>query len=139
MVRDETLRADIILRRDAYQPLARSGDGWDPLGRVPPTRLLVVANLADADGRRAEARLLRYTPEELLSDPLALGIPGAVCDFGGDLDCLDSRCGSRVVWRSCDEDAFQSRRQSGDIFRIETRAPETSGSKDESITLKSTL
>lgn len=91
MQNDGTLSSDLVLCRDTSQTLARTGNGGNPLGRVPPTRLLVATDLADANRGRAKARLLRCTPEELLGYPLALAVPGAVCDFGPDLDGLDSR------------------------------------------------
>ena len=91
------LSADLVLGRDTSETLACTGDGGDPLGRVPPTSLLVATDLADADRGGAEARLLGCTTEELLGDPLALAVASAVSNLGADLDSLDSRRRSGVV------------------------------------------
>ena len=156
-----TLRADLVLRRDTAQALARAGDGGDPLGRVPTTRLLVAADLADTDGGRAEARLLCCAPEELLSYPLALAVARAVGNLGADFDGLDTGCRPGVIWWPYDENAFHAGREGDNLLRMEEieltksargppgceelsarssrfRAPEMSGSNDKSVTLKST-
>ena len=84
----------LVLDRDASQPLANSYERGDPLSRVPATRALVAADLADTDRGRLEPRLLRCAPEELLRHPLALAVAHAVRDTRLDVERL---CRSRRV------------------------------------------
>ena len=74
--------AYLVLCRDAAEPLADARDSGDPLSCVPAARGLVTADLANTHDRRAEAGLLCRATEELLGDPLALGVSGAVSHLG---------------------------------------------------------